>query len=383
MDCQHITDNELVERYLNGQLDPAVQDDLEVHILECPECLSRAETLNAIRSDLASRTREIRPAARISGQQLAWMGIAAALVTMCIAGIYLLRSKTSGPAHNASTEPPPSQSAPVPIAPAEHKGTEIQAPVRAETPRRKQPSSARNSMNPASAKGIAAAEGTARSGLSSQQTTSQQAALEQHKSSESALSTFDFARHKNSLLEMSQGTSVEFYALAAVEPPPYISSDTSGTGNPSNSVESSGLASSLQPGGHTLFQDAMAAYREKRYADATKLLESVVTATPEASEPNFYLGICRLIAGYPSEAVEPLKVALSPRGGPLIQASHFYLAKAYLRLDDLAKAEGQMQAAAAMPGRLTGQARSIADRIHVLRNAGATHEGSTQTSPQN
>ncbi len=74
MNCQRVSDDELVERYLNGQLDPAVQDDLEVHILECPECLSRAEALSAIRANLAPRARKIgSPAKTTRRQQVAWM----------------------------------------------------------------------------------------------------------------------------------------------------------------------------------------------------------------------------------------------------------------------------------------------------------------------
>jgi hypothetical protein len=118
----------------------------------------------------------------------------------------------------------------------------------------------------------------------------------------------------------------------------------------------------------------MVAYREKRYADAAKVLESVVGATPEAVGPNFYLGICRLIEDRPGEAVMPLKNVISAPAGPLTESAHFYLAKAYLRMGDLAKGESEMQIAAILPGRLASQARSLAERIHALRSADTNQE---------
>ena len=51
MECQELHRDELAEQYLNGQLDPATQDDFEVHILECARCLNRVEAMQALRED--------------------------------------------------------------------------------------------------------------------------------------------------------------------------------------------------------------------------------------------------------------------------------------------------------------------------------------------
>jgi anti-sigma factor RsiW len=60
MECQELHQGELAEKYLNGQLDPATQDDFEVHILECARCLNRVEAMQTLREELSRRTHQIR-----------------------------------------------------------------------------------------------------------------------------------------------------------------------------------------------------------------------------------------------------------------------------------------------------------------------------------
>src|SRR5215471_6176753 len=125
MDCQRISDEELVERYLNGRLDEAAQDDLEVHILECPECLRRAEALSAIRADLLPRVPKAVLSARSDRRRhVAWMGVAAAaLVAICLMGFYLLHLKAQKPVETAAPQPPKQQVAPSPASTAQNLTT--------------------------------------------------------------------------------------------------------------------------------------------------------------------------------------------------------------------------------------------------------------------
>src|SRR5262249_35165077 len=106
MNCQQVADDELVERYLNGQLEAALQDDLEVHMLECPGCLERAEALRLARAGLAERAHEIRrlPARRALHLRLAWLGVAAALVAVCGVAWYEFRSGFHQPRPQAGVE---------------------------------------------------------------------------------------------------------------------------------------------------------------------------------------------------------------------------------------------------------------------------------------
>jgi len=55
--------DELAEKYLHGHLDPAAQDEFEVHILECAQCLRQVEAVQTLRQELAERAPQIRAAA--------------------------------------------------------------------------------------------------------------------------------------------------------------------------------------------------------------------------------------------------------------------------------------------------------------------------------
>lgn len=59
----------------------------------------------------------------------------------------------------------------------------------------------------------------------------------------------------------------------------------------------------------TAFGPAIAPYRAARFADAAAALAVVAAAHPAVPEAAFYLGIARLHAGYPEDAVEPLRAA--------------------------------------------------------------------------
>jgi TolA-binding protein len=59
------------------------------------------------------------------------------------------------------------------------------------------------------------------------------------------------------------------------------------------------------------FGEAIAPYREKRFAAAAASLAPVAERYPDVVEAWFYLGTSRLFAGSPSEAIEPLRRARS------------------------------------------------------------------------
>jgi anti-sigma factor RsiW len=64
MECQDLHRHELAEKYLNGSLDPAMQDEFEVHILDCANCLRYVEALQVLRQELAQTAGRIRAFAR-------------------------------------------------------------------------------------------------------------------------------------------------------------------------------------------------------------------------------------------------------------------------------------------------------------------------------
>jgi anti-sigma factor RsiW len=70
MVCRDVQENELAEKYLNGQLDPMLRDAFEAHILDCSHCLSSVELLQAVREDLAAHAHAIRSQSAVTGGRL-------------------------------------------------------------------------------------------------------------------------------------------------------------------------------------------------------------------------------------------------------------------------------------------------------------------------
>lgn len=56
MECHELHRDEFAEQYFNDQLDPAIRDEFEVHILECAQCLRSVEAIQMLRQELARRT---------------------------------------------------------------------------------------------------------------------------------------------------------------------------------------------------------------------------------------------------------------------------------------------------------------------------------------
>jgi len=382
MNCQRVADDELVERYLNGQLEPALQDDFEVHILECPHCLARAETLSAARASLAQRAHEIRLLPARAGRRirLAWLGIAAGLIAAFALGFYELRSTAhQSPAQTGGQIYAPQ---PGPAKPVISQEASVAPHVPPPPTGQKQPVIATTSKKPeivTPSVGTGTNPEQAQIALPSPATNSQVAAGKQNNSTARVgISATDFAaKQRTSPTQMSEEQAVELYSLATVQPPPYVFAGLAANPKlPDAGAKSSGLSQGFTAtsAGRALFQSAMVAYVEKRYADAADSLQSVVEGEPKAVDANFYLGICRLMQGRPNESIAPLKMVLAAPAGTLTQSAHLYLAKAYLQINNLAQAEEEMQAAAAMPGRLTAEARSLAARIQALRKSTGPQE---------
>jgi len=60
MDCQLVTQGELAEQYVSGKIDPALQDEFEIHILECRECARLVEVCEETRIGLVAQQDAIR-----------------------------------------------------------------------------------------------------------------------------------------------------------------------------------------------------------------------------------------------------------------------------------------------------------------------------------
>jgi tetratricopeptide (TPR) repeat protein len=360
MDCQRVADGELLEKYLNGQLDPAMQDDLEVHLLSCSQCLAHAETLKTIRAGLATAAQPAYGTAVRRVWSLTWVrvGVAVALVVLGAAGIYRFRQSMGKPEQTAHhpTQAPPTP----PVASNENQAGNGQHSSDHLTQRAEKKNS-----RPETKRGPGEREEQeAKITPDAQVGTGQPAP-------DTGSSKPGNAR-KEAPARMSEENAVELYRLAAVQAPPYTAGQTSGSTGPGTEPGSkpSTSFSSGAGAGRAFFQQGMLAYVEGRYQDAARLLEKSLESQPHAVAANFYLGVCRLLQGHAAESVAPLKEALAGPASSFTQSAHFYLAKAYLQMSRLEDAEHEMQAAAALNGSLTAEAQSLATRIHALRTQG-------------
>jgi anti-sigma factor RsiW len=60
MTCEEITQRELMERYLLGQLEQPERDAFDEHLFECEACFERLQTLRAVRRELAATAGALR-----------------------------------------------------------------------------------------------------------------------------------------------------------------------------------------------------------------------------------------------------------------------------------------------------------------------------------
>lgn len=413
MACRDVDKNDLASKYLNGQLDPAAQDDFELHILECRNCQHSLEALQAMRDVLAARAHEIRSYSSVAHGRLRWewIGAAALFVVACgfglapfalhrLAGSKLAQQKSPTPNLTAnktevsaaekvsglsSKGVPETHSAPS-IGPAPTSGLTVGGAgarpnqvsvdgadavdksvngIRAAVPKeamkesqlKRQAGKAQDELPvssdlPATARSPAnAVEPT----LVEPSKTEASQTIDNRKIENLPINNRDYLTF--TLL------AVEVARLGKVTPPTFTFSEVAVSKKslfqaPLFAFDASRVGGSSHSNTRSLFQAAIRAYAEKRYGDAKALLEDEVRLAPDVPEVNFFLGVCRLVTGKPSSAVQPLQSVLTNKESPYVQSAHFYLAKAYLQLGDLEHAEAQLEAAAAMPGQLQAEAKS-------------------------
>jgi anti-sigma factor RsiW len=70
MTCQRVASENLIERYLQGSLDPTLRDEFEAHYFECDSCLAQIQTVQTIQPLLTAPPRR--------RSYLPWLGLAAA-----------------------------------------------------------------------------------------------------------------------------------------------------------------------------------------------------------------------------------------------------------------------------------------------------------------
>jgi hypothetical protein len=114
MNCAQVAEDELVEKYVSGRLEPPLQDDFEVHILECAKCRGDLETWEEVRSGLAARADEIRQDAGSLRRFRAWVtplrvagvaALASAALAIAIVGVRIVARRSQGNSTASTTSP--------------------------------------------------------------------------------------------------------------------------------------------------------------------------------------------------------------------------------------------------------------------------------------
>ena len=111
MNCVDVRREELVERYLLGQLDGAERDAFERHFFECDACFEEVDNMRALQGELR-RLRGRDRAAVWARRRPLWAAVAAAVVLLLLVGWWTLRPTSApepGPSPVARVAPTPSQ----------------------------------------------------------------------------------------------------------------------------------------------------------------------------------------------------------------------------------------------------------------------------------
>jgi tetratricopeptide (TPR) repeat protein len=91
------------------------------------------------------------------------------------------------------------------------------------------------------------------------------------------------------------------------------------------------------------FQRGMERYRRADYAGAIEDLRGAAELDPGAPHIRFFLGISHLMLGHDDAAIDRLRATIALGDSPYLQDAHFYLAKAFLRRNDLGAAESELK----------------------------------------
>jgi FimV-like protein len=115
--------------------------------------------------------------------------------------------------------------------------------------------------------------------------------------------------------------------------------------------------------GELPFLEAMVSYQEGHFAEAIPGLETAVKLDPGLAKAHFYLGACYLLEDHPRKAIESLNRVAEIEGSPYREWTHFYRAKAYLRLGDLDSALENLSEVISVGGELQTQAQKVLEQL--------------------
>ena len=104
-------------------------------------------------------------------------------------------------------------------------------------------------------------------------------------------------------------------------------------------------------------------YRDGRYDEAIPLLDEVARAHPDSGDAAFYLGVARVLANHPAEAIAPLERAATLANAGRRAEIEWYRATAEQRSGKTATARARLDALCAAPGEYRARACAAAQAL--------------------
>jgi len=115
--------------------------------------------------------------------------------------------------------------------------------------------------------------------------------------------------------------------------------------------------------GDSIFGAAMAAYGDRRYAEAAAGLTRALAAGVDSAPALFFLGASELMVGRSDEAAAAFRRLQSLGDTPYLPEAHYYRAKALLRLGKQAAALAELAQVPTADSSVAGQAATLADSV--------------------
>ena len=113
------------------------------------------------------------------------------------------------------------------------------------------------------------------------------------------------------------------------------------------------------------FEAAMRHYRDGNYAEALAGLRVADEMRPDAPKTRFFIAVCLLLTGQNTEAAAAFEQTIALGESAYVEESHFYLAKALVRLGRLPAARRELQRTIARHGGLEQEARELSSQLDV------------------
>jgi tetratricopeptide (TPR) repeat protein len=115
------------------------------------------------------------------------------------------------------------------------------------------------------------------------------------------------------------------------------------------------------------FRVAMKHYQQRDYARAITGLREAAKLNPKDAGALFFLGVSHLLSGQTDEGITALQQSVALGDTPYLEEAHYYLAKAFLRKNDLAAAEAELQKTVQLKGDLESKAQQFLQAIQALQ----------------